>query len=179
MTRIRPATVTDAAALAALQRAQIVAGAGMVQSVEQSPTKEEVVARFASYQGATLRVVAEVDGSIVGDAELKQLAPKRCAHVGVLYVGVHPNFHRRGIGRALMQHLIDHARSRGLTRLELNVRSDNEPAKGLYRALGFHHEGTRERFIALDDGTVIDDWTMALFLTLNERRSRPSPGPDR
>src|SRR5256885_223350 len=83
------------------------ASAGMVQSLEQSPTREEIEARFSSYQGATQRVVAEVDGVIVGDAELKQLAPKRCAHVGVLSVGVHPDFQRRGIGRALMQYLID------------------------------------------------------------------------
>jgi putative acetyltransferase len=110
-----------------------------------------------------VRVVAEVDGVIVGDAELKQLAPKRCAHVGVLFVGVHPDFHRRGIGRALMQYLIDHGREQGLKRLELNVRSDNHAAIALYRAVGFRHEGTRERFIALDDGTLIDDWTMAMF----------------
>ena len=160
---IRPATIADADAIAALTRAQIVAGTGMVQSLDQSPTKDEVAARFASYQGATLRVVAEVDGRIVGDAELKQLVPKRCAHVGVLSVGVHPDFQRRGIGRALMQHLIDHGRTRGLKRLELNVRSDNHAAQALYRGLGFHHEATRSKFISLDDGTFIDDYVMALF----------------
>ena len=161
--RVRTATTADAGALAALLRAQIAAGAGMVLSPEQAPTPEEVAARFASFQGATLRIVAEVDGVIVGDAELKQLAPKRCAHVGVLAVGVHPDFQRRGIGRALMQHLIDHARKHGLKRLELYVRSDNHAAQALYRGLGFHHEATRAEFVALDDGTFIDDYVMALF----------------
>lgn len=161
--KLRPATIADAEAIASLQRVQILAGHGMVQSPEQCPTKEEIAARFASYEGATLRVVAETDGAIVGEAELKQLVPKRCAHVGVLSVGVHPDFHRRGIGRALMQHLIDHAKSHGLKRLELNVRSDNHAAQALYRGLGFQHEGTRTKFIALDDGTLIDDWVMALF----------------
>ena len=51
----------------------------------------------------------------------------------------------------------------GLKRLELNVRSDNQAAQALYRGLGFHHEGTRSKFIRLDDGTLIDDWVMALF----------------
>lgn len=160
---VRPATVADAEALATLQRVQILAGHGMVQTLEQSPTKEQIVARFASYEGATLRIVAEVDGAIVGDAEIKQLAPKRCAHVGVLSVGVHPDFQRRGIGRALMQRLIDHGRERGLKRLELNVRSDNHGAQALYRGLGFRHEGTRSKFIALDDGSLIDDYVMVLF----------------
>ena len=161
--RIRTATIADAEALASFTRALILAGPGMVQSPEQSPTKEEVAARFASYQGTTLRVVAEIDGVIVGDAEVKQLAPKRCSHVGVLAVGVHPEFQRRGIGRALMQHLIDHAKKHGLKRLELNVRSDNHAAQALYRELGFRHEGTRAKFIALDDGTLIDDQVMVLF----------------
>ena len=164
MIRVRALVAEDFDALVELQRALIAAGAGMVQSVEQSPTRDDIAARFATYRGATLRVVAEVDGVIVGDAELRQLAPKRCAHVGVLFVGVHPKVQRRGIGRTLMQHLIDHARAQGLRRLELNVRSDNAGAQALYRALGFRHEGTRERFIALDDGTLIDDWTMALLL---------------
>jgi putative acetyltransferase len=160
---IRPATVADAEALAALQLAEILAGPGMVLTADQSPTKEEIAARFASYHGATLRVVAEVDGAIVGEAELKQLVPKRCAHVGILFIGVHPDFQRRGIGRALMQHLIDHAKKNGLRRLELYVRSDNHAAQALYRGLGFHHEGTRAKFCALDDGTLIDDYVMALF----------------
>jgi ribosomal protein S18 acetylase RimI-like enzyme len=161
---IRPSVPADAEQLVLLQRALILGGAGMVLSSEQIPTKEEVAARFASYQGATVRLVAEVDGVIVGDAELKQLTPKHCAHVGVLAVGVHPRFQRRGIGRALMQHLIDHARTHGLKRLELYVRSDNQAAQALYRGLGFHHEATRARFIALDDGTLIDDYIMVLFL---------------
>jgi putative acetyltransferase len=162
--QLRPASSADAAGLAALQRAQILAGSGIVLSLDQAPTNEEVASRFASYQGATLRVVAETGGVIVGDAELKQLVPKRCAHVGVLSVGVHPDFHRRGIGRALMRHLIDHARKHDLKRLELYVRSDNHPAQALYRDLGFHHEGTRSNFIALDDGTFIDDLIMAMFV---------------
>src|SRR5947209_6202916 len=155
---IRPLTAADVDALVSLERDLIVAGTGMVQSPDQIPTREELATRLASYQGASLRVVAELDGAIVGDLELKQLAPKRCAHVGVLSVGVHPKFQRRGIGRALMQHLIDHARRRGLKRLELYVRSDNHAAHALYRSLGFHHEATRARFVALDDGTLIDDW---------------------
>jgi ribosomal protein S18 acetylase RimI-like enzyme len=135
----------------------------MVRTPEQVPTNDEVIARFASYQGATLHLVAEIDGEIVADAELKQLVPKRCAHVAVLSVGVRLDFQRRGIGHALMEHLIDHARKHDLKRLELYVRSDNHAAQALYRGLGFHHEATRARFIALDDGTLIDDYVMALF----------------
>ena len=59
--------------------------------------------------------------------------------------------------------MIAHAKAHGLKRLELYVRSDNHAAQALYRGLGFHHEATRAKFVALDDGTFIDDYVMALF----------------
>lgn len=162
--RIRPAAEIDADGLVDLERALILAGSGMVQSPEQVPTREEMVRRIASVEGASLVLVAEIDRRIAGHAGLKQLQPKRCAHVGVLWVGVHPDFHRRGIGRALMQALIDHAIQNDLKRLELYVRSDNDKAQALYRSLGFRHEGTRVRFVAMDDGSFIDDYIMVRFL---------------
>jgi putative acetyltransferase len=113
---------------------------------------------------ATLDVVAEAGGRIVGRAFLKQLAPARCDHVGVLSVGVHPDHQRKGVGRALMKHLIEHARTCDLERLELCVRSDNAPAQALYASLGFVHEATRARFIKLADGTYVDDFIFVRFL---------------
>jgi ribosomal protein S18 acetylase RimI-like enzyme len=109
-------------------------------------------------------LVAESDGVIVGSGDLRQLSPARCAHVGVLAVGVHPEHQRRGIGRALVSALIEHARAAGLLRLELYVRADNPRAIALYRSLGFEHEGTRARFVRLPDGTFVDDWIMARFI---------------
>jgi len=63
-----------------------------------------------------------------------------------------------------MRHLIDHARTQRLVRLELYVRADNTRAHALYLSLGFTHEGTRARLIRLDDGTYVDDFTFSMFL---------------
>jgi ribosomal protein S18 acetylase RimI-like enzyme len=63
----------------------------------------------------------------------------------------------------LMRRLIDHGAARGLERLELYVRADNAPARALYRELGFAHEGTRARFVRLEDGTFVDDLIFSLL----------------
>ena len=42
-----------------------------------------------------------------------------------------------GLGRALMEAVLERARERGCKRIELDVDADNEPALALYRSLGF------------------------------------------
>jgi putative acetyltransferase len=160
---IRRTRVEDAAGLVALDRVLAEIGDGMVQSVDQISSVEEKAAWLAE-RSEDIRLVATDGERVVGSADLRRLEPMRCHHVGILSVGVHPDHHRRGIGRALMQTLIDEAKSVGLLRLELYVRGDNHKAHALYESVGFRHESTRERFIRLDDGTFIGDRIYARFL---------------
>ena len=46
-----------------------------------------------------------------------------------------------GLGRALVSAAIDRARERGCRRMELDTATDNAPAQGLYRSLGFQDNG--------------------------------------
>lgn len=47
---------------------------------------------------------------------------------------------RSGLGRELVEAVVDRARERGCVRLELDVDTDNEAALALYRACGFSDE---------------------------------------
>lgn len=58
-------------------------------------------------------------------------------------LAVDPAFHRRGIGRALLRAILDHAS--GAT-VFLEVRTDNSSAIALYRSEGFEVIGTRRRY---------------------------------
>lgn len=167
---VRDASVRDAEALVAMERAIVKDGRGVVLSLEQVRDAEserrhiDDVYRLRSVGFATRCLVAELDGVVAGYADLRQLAPAFCRHVAILSIGVHPEHQRRGVGRALMKGLIDHARRTELERIELYVRADNERAHALYRSMGFTHEGTRARFVRLPDGRYVDDWIFVLFL---------------
>ncbi len=76
-------------------------------------------------------------------------------------MGVHDDFQRRGIGRALMGEIITIADDwYNLRRLELTVFTDNAPAIALYERFGFEREGTHRAF-AYRAGAYIDAYAMA------------------
>jgi putative acetyltransferase len=91
--------------------------------------------------------------------------PRR-RHVGQIGMAVRDDWQGKGVGTALMQAAIDLAdKWLNLTRLELEVYTDNEPAIQLYKKSGFTIEGTLARF-AYRDGQYVDVYMMARLRAL-------------
>jgi [ribosomal protein S18]-alanine N-acetyltransferase len=65
-------------------------------------------------------------------------------------VAVLPEHRRRGLGRALIEHVICEARKHSICSLSLEVRRSNQAALELYRILGFQEVSVRVRYY--DDG---------------------------
>jgi len=61
-------------------------------------------------------------------------------------IGVRSRAQRLGIGRTLMNVLLDEAAARGATTCWLEVRADNAPAQRLYESLGFTNRGVRRGY---------------------------------
>jgi ribosomal-protein-alanine N-acetyltransferase len=82
--------------------------------------------------------------------------------VQVNNIAVHPEFRGKGIGEALMRHVIDKVRKNGATFMTLEVRLSNAAAVTLYKKLGFDILGTRKNYYTNPDedaylmGLVID-----------------------
>jgi ribosomal-protein-alanine N-acetyltransferase len=53
---------------------------------------------------------------------------------------------RRGIGRAMMEHLIGRSRARGVKQIFLLVRPSNREARELYKSMGFMGIGIRRNY---------------------------------
>ena len=67
----------------------------------------------------------------------------------VLNLAVHPDWHDRGLGRALLQRALERGERLGAESVFLEVRPSNRPAVHLYRSEGFRRIGRRRDYSAL------------------------------
>jgi putative acetyltransferase len=156
---IRPAEPADAAGVSAL-----LGRIGTVEGTLQVPDAA-LASRLEMLQRVEPRdckLVAVAGGDIVGMAGLHTTNTSlRRSHVRLLGIGLAQEWQGRGLGRRLMERLLDWADHwAGVLRIELFVHEDNERAIALYRDLGFVEEG-RHRAYALKNGRYIDSLSMA------------------
>jgi ribosomal protein S18 acetylase RimI-like enzyme len=81
--------------------------------------------------------VAVSDGEVVGWCDVTPKSGPTDARIGVLGMGLLPQFRHQGIGTRLMAHALEAARDFGFARVELTVYRSNENAIALYRKAGF------------------------------------------
>lgn len=87
-------------------------------------------------------VVTEDGGEVVAYAGLAAMPDE--AYVQT--IGVAASHQRKGLGSTLLAALMDDAARRGLPRMGLEVRIDNEPAIRLYERFGFEAIAVRKRY---------------------------------
>lgn len=79
-------------------------------------------------------------GQVVGNVSLRRASTPGGWIIG--NVAVRPDRQGRGIGRALMEAAVQAAREQGGEWVGLEVRTDNDAARGLYERMGFEPVGT-------------------------------------
>lgn len=117
--------------------------------------------RMAASETGHTRLVAVIDGKVIGMVGLHPELNLRRAHAASIGMAVHDAYAGRGAGTALMEAVVDQAdRWLNLRRLELTVYSDNARAIALYERFGFEREGLLRDY-AWRDGAYVDAITMA------------------
>jgi L-amino acid N-acyltransferase YncA len=111
-----------------------------------------------------LRFVAERNGVVVGWAALSPVS-SRCCYEGVGEVSVYVSEEARGagVGRLLLDELVQRSERAGYWTLSAGVFPENEASLRLHRSCGFREVGVRERL-----GRLHGAWRDVILL---ERRS--------
>jgi len=111
-----------------------------------------------------LRLVAERDGAVVGFAALSPASERHCYRgVGEVSVYVAEAARGAGLGRALLDALVERSEEAGYWTLTAGVFRENEASRRLHEACGFREVGVRERI-----GEAGGVWRDVIWL---ERRS--------
>lgn len=133
------------------------------------PSREHWRKRLAEPRDDIYNLVAVVDNRVVGMLGVHTFPDRpRRRHAGIIGMGVHDEWQGKGIGTALMRAGLDLADNwLNITRLELEVYTDNERAIQLYKRFGFEREGTLRQH-AFREGRYVDSYVMG--------RLRPSGG---
>lgn len=92
--------------------------------------------------GHDARVLLDEDGEVVGYSVVMAGVDER----HLLNLTVERSHRRRGLGRQLLQAVIDETRRLGALAIWLEVRAGNEAALGLYRDAGFVATGLRRSY---------------------------------
>jgi len=113
---------------------------------------------------AIVSVVEMENGQrIIGSASLKFNSQEPLTHKAEFGITIHADYQNIGIGTALLEHLVNVARIKKLTKIHLNVATTNDRAINLYNKTGFRIEGAlvNESYV---NGQYRDEYRMALFL---------------
>jgi putative acetyltransferase len=101
---------------------------------------------------------------IVGSCTIGKFRHARRKGVGDIGVFVHEDFHKVGLGTAMMELALDLAKKQGLHRIWLEVAEGNKAAIHLYEKIGFEMEGRLRSSFVKDDNKYHDTIIMGLLL---------------
>lgn len=112
---------------------------------DSSADFERYVARFTRFMQSP---VYDPDCDVVAVSPEGQIGafcivwPDPLTGVGLFEpVGTHPDFQRKGLGKAVMREALERLRQRGMAQAILTTPQDNLPATQLYQSVGFRIDG--------------------------------------
>lgn len=165
---IRTALPEDAAAI--IQYLREVSGETdfLLLTPEEVTMAEEMERQFLEDwldRDGDLAILAETGGEIMGILNFSNGKRKRVSHQGEFGLSVKKEYQKIGVGRALLESLIEWAKSNPiLEKIYLQVMDKNVPALKLYQSAGFVEEGRKKKAVKMEDGTYRDLLIMGLWV---------------
>jgi phosphinothricin acetyltransferase len=145
---IRPATSSDAAQIAAIYNVGIDERGA---TFETAPRSEADMTRRIAEDARYPILVAARDGQVAGWAGISGYRPRDCyAGIGEFSIYIARDARGQGIGKRLLDALVDEARRLGYWKLVSRIFDFNTASLALSRSCGFREVGTYEKHGRLD-----------------------------
>lgn len=100
---------------------------------------------------------------VIGSSSLSFHSAESSRHKAELGITVHDDYQNLNLGTAMINHLLEIARKKGLKKIYLLVHTNNDRAIHVYKKCGFRIEAKLEKEY-FREGQFGDDYRMAIFL---------------
>lgn len=165
---LRNAEVSDAAALIDYLKITTAETPYLIREPEEvtiTPEREEKFIESKLTDEKELMLIATIDGKHIGNCSVMSIAPfKRYAHRCEIAIALYQEYCGCGIGKIMMETVLDVAKRLGYEQAELEVISTNTSAIKLYKKLGFEICGHFPNNMKYSDGTYADAERMVKML---------------
>lgn len=165
---IREATPDDAEAI--LVHNEIITNLpnnGIIRGPGENMTLDEERAYLAASLAADnsiMLIAVTPSGEVIGLSGFHGGKRRAVRHAGSFGIAINPEWRDKGVGTALIQHLIAWAKAGGIiTRIELEVQAQNARAIHVYEKMGFKFEGKKLASV-YKEGQYIDVLVMGMLL---------------
>jgi len=160
---VRPARLGDAESL--LRNVNLIGREDVYILIDEvGPNLDEERQWLGTFDGVrTVLFVADAHGESIGSADCHGGRYAKTHHVGGIGIAIRDGWREVGLGRILMERILEWMRARGFKKAELAVFGSNDRARRLYESLGFEREGTSRRHVLIR-GSYEDEMLMGLWL---------------
>ena len=159
---LRPATAADAAAICRIYNQGIEDRLATLETELRTPDERR---QWLAARGPRHPVfVAETDEMVVGWSSLNVYNPRPAyQYVADLSIYIERGWRGKGVGRRLLEHLIEQARALGYHKMMLSAFPFNASGVALYERMGFTRAGVFHEMGQLD-GRWVDTLVMEKLL---------------
>jgi len=152
---VRAPQITEAKAVLDLKRSYLKNTSTLPLTLEEYPDDvEKETSLIKEYEKSEngIFLIAEVDGVFVGNIDLTGSKRSKMDHTGMLGMGISELWRNQGLGKVLIQSVIDWATENSKIQIIwLDVYATNEIAYSLYQKMGFELSGTINGFFREGD----------------------------
>lgn len=161
---IRPVKISDAEAINEMKRMNGVKEDTLGLSSNRVENVEEMIRNLKGNNHMLVaEIIEDLKCRVVGLISIGIKNNPRIRHIADIEMYVHKNYQNKGIGKKLLDEIIDLADNwLMLVRLEIDVFVDNEKAINLYKKKGFEIEGTK-KYAYIKNGKYVDAYIMARY----------------